>query len=78
MQVELRLFATLKKLLPTKNSAGTTIDVKEDATINDLINDFKIPRDIKLIIMVNGRKEKEDYKINDGDRIGIFPPVGGG
>ena len=78
MRVEIRLFATLKELLPTKNSEGTIIEIDKGAIIDDLVEIYNIPRDITLIIMINGIKKDESYIINDGDRIGIFPPVGGG
>jgi molybdopterin converting factor small subunit len=78
MKVEIRLFATLKELLPTKNSEGTIIEVNKGTIIDDLVEKYKISREIRLIIIVNGRHENESYIINDGDRIGIFPPVGGG
>ncbi|MEA1976111.1 MAG: MoaD/ThiS family protein [Bacillota bacterium] len=78
MKVEIRLFATLKELLPTRNSEGTIIEVNRGTIIDDLVEKYKIPREIRLIIIVNGRHEDESYIINDGDRIGIFPPVGGG
>jgi molybdopterin converting factor small subunit len=78
MNAEIRLFATLKKLLPTKYSEGTIIKINEGTSIDDLVEKYNIPRDIKLIIIVNGIKKDESYVINDNDRIGIFPPVGGG
>lgn len=78
MKFELRLFASLKELLPTKHHKETTLSFKEGKIIDDLVNEYNIPRDITLIILVNGRKKDESYQIQDGDRIGIFPPVGGG
>jgi len=78
MKVEIRLFATLKELLPTKNSEGTIIEIVDGMIIDDLVEKYKIPRNIRLIILVNGKHKDESYKIQDGDRIGIFPPVGGG
>jgi len=30
------------------------------------------------VVMVNGKWEDESYLLRDGDRIGIFSPIGGG
>ena len=30
------------------------------------------------IIMINGRSAAPDQQLKDGDRVGLFPPVGGG
>ena len=37
-----------------------------------------IDKETSLIIFVNGRAQNFDYKLMNGDQVGIFPPVGGG
>ncbi|MGI6227741.1 MAG: MoaD/ThiS family protein [Peptococcales bacterium] len=78
MHVEVRLFATLRDLFPPEKRGIDIIQLEKGSTISDLINHIKIPQDTPLIIMVNGRRQLEDVELKDGDRIGIFPPVGGG
>ncbi|MGE5576127.1 MAG: MoaD/ThiS family protein [Syntrophothermus sp.] len=37
-----------------------------------------IPPGEAFVVMVNGRRQDLGWTLKDGDRIGIFPPVGGG
>ena len=75
IQIELKLFVTLAKYLPSKSEA---YDLPEGTTINQLITDLGIPNDIVKLIFINGKKQNPDYRILHKDRVGLFPPVGGG
>jgi len=39
---------------------------------------MKIPADKIKIVMINGKSKKLDYVIQGDERIGLFPPIGGG
>ena len=73
--IELKFFVTLSKYLPD-NAAAYPVD--QGKTVTDLIDELNIPIDDVKLIFVNGRKEGLDYAVKDGDRLGLFPPVGGG
>lgn len=73
--IELKLFVTLAKYLPQKPEA---YPVGDGTTVGQLIKDLGIPDDIVKLIFVNGRKQERSYCLCQGDRVGIFPPVGGG
>jgi len=75
VRVEVRLFAYLRKLSP---GGFHDIELAEESTIEDIINILELTEEKSLIIMVNGRREETTTVLQDGDRIGIFPPVGGG
>ncbi len=75
IQIDLKLFVTLAKYLPLDHGA---YDIKEGTTINDLMTDLGIPHDIVKLIFINGKKQDCNYIIQDKDRVGLFPPVGGG
>jgi molybdopterin converting factor small subunit len=32
----------------------------------------------KYLVFVNGKSQKKNYLLSEGDQIGIFPPIGGG
>ena len=78
MRVEVRLFAQLRDLMPRESGGVTYVEMPEGATGADLIDQLAVPRDRPLILMLNGRREPETVPLGDGDRVGLFPPVGGG
>lgn len=75
IQIELKLFVTLAKYLPVKSEA---YGIHEGTTINQLITNLGIPNDIVKLIFINGKKQDRNYRIQHKDRVGLFPPVGGG
>jgi len=55
------------------------VEVGASASLADLINKLEIPeKDVHLAI-VNGRIiHDRSLRLSEADRIGLFPPVGGG
>ncbi len=80
MQVEVKLFANLRKLLPPGSSSSKAqILLEEGATIESLIHHLKIPLEMAQMVLVNGEQTREfDRLLAEGDTISIFPPVAGG
>jgi len=79
MKIEVNLYATLKKYM--KNETGTkspVTDIKDGACVKDVIQNLKIPADLVKLIFINGVHAKVETILKDGDRLGLFPPVGGG
>ena len=75
IEIELRLFATLTKYLPPEHEA---FRVSGDTTVEKLLIELGIPREETKLIFINGKKQELDHGLSQGDRVGIFPPVGGG
>lgn len=75
IQIDLKLFVTLAKYLPVGSQAH---EIKEGTTVKELIKDLGIPHDIVKLIFINGKKQDGNYRIQHKDRVGMFPPVGGG
>lgn len=46
--------------------------------VMDLVTQLAIPEEDVKLIFINGKKEALSYVLQDNDRVGIFPPVGGG
>lgn len=78
MKVEVRLFAQFRELGPREGSGVFPVDLPEGSSGNNLIDQLRIPRNRPIILMLNGRREPESTPLTDGDRIALFPPVGGG
>jgi molybdopterin converting factor small subunit len=73
------LFATLRKYHPNKLEPGAfQLDVPVGITIAELLAILKIPAGQAKQAFVSNRQRKGDYVLQDGERIGIFPPIAGG
>jgi len=79
MEIEVRLFANLAKLLPPgSQNKRAKMDVKEGATVDDLLNMLNVTQKITNIIMINGIQQGRETQLNEGDTVSIFPPIAGG
>ena len=79
MHLTVRLYATLSRYGQSKRSgAPFEIDMPAEAIVQDLINRLKIPPEATRITFVNGIIQASDWKLKDGDEVGMFPPIGGG
>lgn len=47
-------------------------------TVRQLRDLLGIDPAIPLLVMVNNHGEPEDLVLSDGDRVALFPPIGGG
>lgn len=78
MVLEVRLYATLRRYTPASPNGVITVVVPAGSTVLDVVRKIKIdPAEIHLI-MINGIGCEFDKLVNEGDRVGLFPPVGGG
>ena len=73
--IDIRLFAGLQQFNPPSPKAHP---VRKGTTIRALLKELKIPEDKAKLLFINGIKSSLDSVLKEGDRVGIFPPVGGG
>ena len=73
------LSSTLRKYLPVYDPVkGVDFTIDGKLTVAELCRQLRIPPDEVKIVMVNGKSEGLDYLIQGDERIGLFPPIGGG
>ena len=79
MEIEVKLFATLRDYLP-KGSSQFSCKMKIDGStrIQDILSRLKLPEETPKIILVNGVHGKKEQILKDADVVSIFPPVAGG
>ena len=79
MALKIFLSSTLRKHVdgydPVK---GLEIEVDEGSTVAEVCTKMKIPVDNIKVAFVNGKSQKLDFILQGEERIGLFPPVGGG
>ena len=75
MHIQVKLFATLRALAPDN---AETYPITPGTTVGDIVTQLSIPAKDAKLIFINGVRKPLDTPLADGDRLGIFPPVGGG
>ena len=79
MKIELRLYASLSYYMPRQKDEETThLEIQEGITVMELLEQLKVPSDAVKIVFLNGVHARGDEILNEGDRLGVFPPVAGG
>lgn len=74
MKVRVKLFASLRSFGPDEQ----VIDFPDGTTIDRVVDLLKIPRTIRLLMIVNGEHRPADHILQDGDDLALFPPIAGG
>ena len=79
MQVEVRLYATLREFAPADANAGVfLLTLPDNATLGFLLTAIGIEAKKVHMRIVNGIMSSDDQVLKENDRIGLFPPIGGG
>ena len=73
--IELRLFATLQQFTPDNAEAFA---ITPGVTVREVLEQIDVPAEKTKLVFINSRKKDLDVVLNGGERVGIFPPVGGG
>lgn len=79
MSVLVKLNASLRRFVPGYDAlAGLSLSHRPGLSVAALLEELGIaPAEVK-IIMVNGVAAGPERGLADGDRVGLFPAVGGG
>ena len=79
MKIEVALYATLSQYLPPgAQNRKAVIEVRDGATVREVMTQLRIPQELPNILLVNGRQASEDAALKDGEALSIFPPLAGG
>ena len=79
--VEVKLFGNFRCYHPESEDKSKSFVCnlpKDNSTVENLISILKIPKEEVKIVFVNNIKVKLDDRLQDGDEVGIFPPIAGG
>ena len=84
MQITFKLYASLTEHLPAESRRGNamTMEVREGATIHEVIEPFQLPPKLVHLVLVNGRyvapEDRATLALQPGDTLAIWPPIAGG
>ena len=77
MRLEIKLFATLKPYMKNVPEDGF-LEMPDGCDVAAVIEKLTLPDEDVRLIFLNGRHASREHLLSDGDRVGFFPPVGGG
>jgi molybdopterin converting factor small subunit len=73
--IQIKLFATLQKFMPASAEKYT---IEAGTTVSGLLQQLDIPPDRIKLVFIDGVRAELTSTLKGGERVGIFPPVGGG
>ncbi len=75
-QVTIQLFAVLRKYVD--GAASVDVEIEPGETFESVLDRVGVPADQTRILFRNNRHARLSDQIEDGDRLGAFPAIGGG
>ncbi|MDR1660507.1 MAG: MoaD/ThiS family protein [Desulfovibrio sp.] len=79
MKIFVTLSTTLRNHVADYNpEQGLTLELESSASVRSLAEHLRLPHAEFKIVMLNGRHASLDDALADGDRVALFPAVGGG
>ena len=73
--IEIHLFASLQR---SAKRYPQVLKLRAKTSVRDVIKRLAIVQEEIHLVFVNGRAASLDSMLQDGDRLAIFPPIGGG
>ena len=73
--IDLRLYASLQKYSPS--NAGQ-FPIESGTCLLDLVKHLGIPPEQTKLFFINGVRGDSGTVLTGGERVAIFPPIGGG
>jgi sulfur-carrier protein len=73
--IQLKLFADLRRFLPPE---GEEVPIAPGTTVRDLLDQLGLPAEKAKLVFIDGTQADLSVTLKGGERVGIFPPVGGG
>ncbi len=79
MKLTVTLYATLGKYHPEgRGNEPFNVELPEGARVKDLLDHLDIKEGEAKQVFIKHKSRPEDFPLEDGERVAIFPPVAGG
>ena len=79
MALQIFLNATLRQYVPCYDPyKGISLKVPPGTAVSGVIVRLGLPANEVTLIMVDGRRRGAVFMLQGDERIGLFPPIGGG
>jgi len=74
-KIQLELQTTLKRFQP---AAPDRHPIKPGTRVRELLGQLGVPEYEVNLVFIDGAKGNLDSRLNGGERLSLFPPLGGG
>ena len=79
MPLRVFLNASLRLYVPGYNPyEGIALEVPPGTPVARVIEQLGLPGEEVTLIMVDGARQQADFPLQGEERLGLFPPIGGG
>ena len=79
IRVECRLYAALRKYAPDHGlGEAMELELPDETTLAELYELLNVPPEEVKRTFVSGLSKGPSHALSDGDRVALFPPIGGG
>lgn len=73
--IQIKLFADLSAYTPP---SADHFPIEAGTTVRRLLEDIRVSAEKVRLVFINNVKGDLDSTLRGGERVGIFPPIGGG
>ena len=79
MALQIFLSSSLRSYVPDYDPArGLLMDIEGKLSVAEVCKRLSIPTEPVKIVMINGIGRSLEHILEGDERVGLFPPVGGG
>ena len=79
MEIEIKLWGNIAyHSEEAKGKFSFKKSVEEGKTVQEVVEELKLPKVVNYIITVNGTAIEAEYFLKDGDKVALFSPFSGG
>jgi molybdopterin converting factor small subunit len=75
IHIKLKLYATLQMFTP---ELAENYPISPGMTVREVLVQIRLPEEKAKLIFIDGMRAELSSRLQGGERVGIFPPVGGG
>jgi sulfur-carrier protein len=79
IRIKVRVYAGLRRHLPHLGLGESEVmEISSGLTVGELLDRLGVSHSEAKSCFVNNRKQELDHRLQDGDEVAVFPPIGGG
>jgi molybdopterin converting factor small subunit len=80
MIIQVKIYGSLSRSVSVPDSLlqGDKCHIPEGATVGQFLEILNVPRELSLVLLVNGKHATKEKVLKDGDLLHVLPPMTGG